>query len=205
MEAVCSSETLADFYRTTRCYIQETALFTVTAPKNLKSNWKCIALIPLLRLYLAALQDVTNNLINVWWQQMAFLKEREAKFTHTFILFVSCQLICLIEWKRFYLVQSDTITRIPYLISKLSYFLYTSSVWWGSSYFSVFTHAYFLSDDEGKAIPVTGRGGPKDCEMLRIPHCLDSRLIVNCEILATCSSTYSPVRTSQETHYVSIK
>jgi hypothetical protein len=37
-------------------------------------------------------------------------------------------------------------------------------------------------------------------EMLRIPHCLDSRLTVNCEILATCSSTYSPVRTSQEAH-----
>jgi hypothetical protein len=34
--------------------------------------------------------------------------------------------------------------------------------------------------------------------MLRIPHCLDNRLTVNCEILATCSSTYSPVRTSQE-------
>jgi hypothetical protein len=35
--------------------------------------------------------------------------------------------------------------------------------------------------------------------MSRIPHCLDNRLTVNCEILATCSSTYSPVRTSQET------
>jgi hypothetical protein len=29
--------------------------------------------------------------------------------------------------------------------------------------------------------------------------------IVSCEILATCSSTYSPVRTSQEGHSVSIK
>jgi hypothetical protein len=38
-----------------------------------------------------------------------------------------------------------------------------------------------------------------------IPHCLDYRLTVNCEILATCSSTYSPVRTSQEAHSVSIK
>jgi hypothetical protein len=25
------------------------------------------------------------------------------------------------------------------------------------------------------------------CEMLRIPHCLDNQLTVNCEILATCS------------------
>jgi hypothetical protein len=37
--------------------------------------------------------------------------------------------------------------------------------------------------------------------MLRIPHCLDSRLTVNCEILATCSSTYSPVRTSFQLLY----
>jgi hypothetical protein len=28
---------------------------------------------------------------------------------------------------------------------------------------------------------------------------------INCEILATCSSTYSPVRTSQEAHSFSIK
>jgi hypothetical protein len=40
--------------------------------------------------------------------------------------------------------------------------------------------------------------------MLRIPHCLDSRLTVNCKILATCSSTYSPVRTSQETRLASV-
>jgi hypothetical protein len=40
--------------------------------------------------------------------------------------------------------------------------------------------------------------------MLRISHCLDNRLTVNREILATCSSTYSPVRTSQEAHSVSI-
>jgi hypothetical protein len=56
-----------------------------------------------------------------------------------------------------------------------------------------------------KAIPVTGSGGQQGCEMLRIPHCRDNRLAVNCEILATCSSTYSPVRTSQEAHSVSIK
>jgi hypothetical protein len=58
---------------------------------------------------------------------------------------------------------------------------------------------------ESKAIPVTGRGGLQGYEMLRIPHCLDNRLTVNCEILATCSGTYSPVRTSQEAHSVSIK
>jgi hypothetical protein len=34
---------------------------------------------------------------------------------------------------------------------------------------------------------------------------LEFDLTVNCEILATCSSTYSPVRTSQETQSASIK
>jgi hypothetical protein len=56
-----------------------------------------------------------------------------------------------------------------------------------------------------KAIPVTGLGGLYGCEILRIPHCLDNRFTVNCETLATCSSTYSPVCTSQEAHSVSIK
>jgi hypothetical protein len=64
---------------------------------------------------------------------------------------------------------------------------------------------YKSKKSERKAIPVTGRGGLEGCEMLRIPHCIDSRLTVNCEILATCSSTYSPVRTTQEAHSVSIK
>jgi hypothetical protein len=27
-----------------------------------------------------------------------------------------------------------------------------------------------------KAIPVTGLGGLKGCEMIRIPHCVDNRL-----------------------------
>jgi hypothetical protein len=29
---------------------------------------------------------------------------------------------------------------------------------------------------ESKAISIPGRGGPYSCVMLRIPHCLDSRL-----------------------------
>jgi hypothetical protein len=41
--------------------------------------------------------------------------------------------------------------------------------------------------------------------LVEIPHCLDIGVTVNCEILVTCRSTYSPVRTSQETHSVSIK
>jgi hypothetical protein len=56
-----------------------------------------------------------------------------------------------------------------------------------------------------KTISVTSHLGQQDCETLRIPHCLDNRLTVNCEILATCSSTYNPVHTSQEAHSISIK
>jgi hypothetical protein len=33
---------------------------------------------------------------------------------------------------------------------------------------------YYLS--KGKAIPVTGRGGPQGCERSRLPHFLDNRL-----------------------------
>jgi hypothetical protein len=47
-----------------------------------------------------------------------------------------------------------------------------------------------------RAILVTDRKNLYSFEMLSISHCLDNRLTVNCEILATCSSTYSPVRTS---------
>jgi hypothetical protein len=36
-------------------------------------------------------------------------------------------------------------------------------------------------------------------------HCPDNRLTINCDILAASSSTYSPVRTSQEAYSVSIK
>jgi hypothetical protein len=36
-------------------------------------------------------------------------------------------------------------------------------------------------EEKGKLSPLTGRGGLYGCEMLRIPHCLDNRLTVNCE------------------------
>jgi hypothetical protein len=61
-------------------------------------------------------------------------------------------------------------------------------------------HIEHGNKSKSKAIPLTARGGLQGYEMLRIPHCLDNRLTVNCEILATCSSTYSPVLTSQEAH-----
>jgi hypothetical protein len=41
-------------------------------------------------------------------------------------------------------------------------------------------------------------------ETSRIPHCLDSRLTVNCEILATCKNSNRPLLTSQHPHTESI-
>jgi hypothetical protein len=46
-----------------------------------------------------------------------------------------------------------------------------------------------------KSIPVTGRGGLSGCEMLRIPHCLDSRL-TDCG--KAVSSTHQPHFTPQK-------
>jgi hypothetical protein len=50
-----------------------------------------------------------------------------------------------------------------------------------------------------KAIPVTGRGGPIGCEMLRIPHCLDNRLTDGGKVV---SLTRRPCPTPQK-HYFS--
>jgi hypothetical protein len=37
---------------------------------------------------------------------------------------------------------------------------------------------------EGKAIPVTGRGGPYGCETSRLPHFLDNRLTDGGEVVS---------------------
>jgi hypothetical protein len=37
---------------------------------------------------------------------------------------------------------------------------------------------------KGKSIPVTGRGGPYGCEMLRLPHFLDNRLTDDGEVVS---------------------
>jgi hypothetical protein len=50
---------------------------------------------------------------------------------------------------------------------------------------------------KSKAIPVTGCGGLWDCEMLRIPHCLDNRLIDGGKVV---SPTRQPHFTPQK-HY----
>jgi hypothetical protein len=37
---------------------------------------------------------------------------------------------------------------------------------------------------ESKVITVTGRGGLQGCEILKIPHCLDSRLTDGCKVVS---------------------
>jgi hypothetical protein len=49
------------------------------------------------------------------------------------------------------------------------------------------------------SIPVTGRGGLLGCEMLRIPHCIDSRLTIGGEVV---NPTHRPRSTLQK-HYFS--
>jgi hypothetical protein len=46
---------------------------------------------------------------------------------------------------------------------------------------------------KGKAIPVTGRGGPQGCETSRLPHILDNRLTDGSEAVSlTRRSPYTP-------------
>jgi hypothetical protein len=57
-------------------------------------------------------------------------------------------------------------------------------------------YLWVCEDGKIKAIPITGRGGLKDCEMLRIPLCLDNRLIdsrLDCQPYVP-ASLYSPGR-----------
>jgi hypothetical protein len=42
----------------------------------------------------------------------------------------------------------------------------------------------FLSAIKGKAIPVTGREGPEDCETSRLPHFLDNRFTDRGEVVS---------------------
>jgi hypothetical protein len=51
-----------------------------------------------------------------------------------------------------------------------------------------------------KDIPVTGHGGPKGCETLRVPHCLDSRLTDGGKVV---SLTRRPPFTPQEDSWYS--
>jgi hypothetical protein len=48
---------------------------------------------------------------------------------------------------------------------------------------------------KGKAIPLTGHGGPEGCETLRLPHYLDNRLTDGGKVV---SLTHRPPFTPQE-------
>jgi hypothetical protein len=95
----------------------------------------------------------------------------------------------------------------PNVVFKIAYRKYVHPISYIFFFFLVIWMVLrnFDGVSKNKDIPITSRGSLYGCEMLKIPHCLDNRLTVNCEILVICSSTYSPVRTSQEAHSVSIK
>jgi hypothetical protein len=42
-------------------------------------------------------------------------------------------------------------------------------------------------ENKSKVIPITGRGGLQGSEMLRMPHCLDSRLTDGGKVVSTTS------------------
>jgi hypothetical protein len=49
------------------------------------------------------------------------------------------------------------------------------------------------SKGKGKAIPVTGLGGPQGCETSRLSHFLDSQLTVGGEVVSlTCRLPFTP-------------
>jgi hypothetical protein len=61
-----------------------------------------------------------------------------------------------------------------------------------------------IKDDDiyikGKAIPVTGYGGPLGCETLRVPHCLNNRLTDGGKVV---NLTPRPTFTPQEDSWYS--
>jgi hypothetical protein len=64
--------------------------------------------------------------------------------------------------------NSGSIARLTYCWIWISYYRYPGN----------------LTDEKDKVIPVTGCGGPYGCEILRLPHFLDSRLTDGSELSA---------------------
>jgi hypothetical protein len=54
---------------------------------------------------------------------------------------------------------------------------------------------------KGKAIPVTGRGGPWDCEKSRLPHFLENRLTDGGEIVSLTRRSLFTHRKIPDTHF----
>jgi hypothetical protein len=57
-------------------------------------------------------------------------------------------------------------------------------------------------EEKGKAIPVTGRGGPQDCETSRIPHFLGNRLTDADEVVSLTRRPPFTPRKIPGTHFV---
>jgi hypothetical protein len=53
---------------------------------------------------------------------------------------------------------------------------------------------------KGKAIPVTGRGAPQDCETSRVSHFLDSRFTDGGDVSLTRRLPFTPMKIS-DTHF----
>jgi hypothetical protein len=54
---------------------------------------------------------------------------------------------------------------------------------------------------KGKAIPVTGRGGPQDCETSRVLHILDNRLTNSGEVVSFSAGRSFLPRKIPGTHF----
>jgi hypothetical protein len=54
---------------------------------------------------------------------------------------------------------------------------------------------------KSKAISVTGRRGPKDCEKSRLPHFLDNRLTDDGEIVSLTRRPPFTIRKKSDTHF----
>jgi hypothetical protein len=58
-----------------------------------------------------------------------------------------------------------------------------------------------MAKQKASIIPLTGRGDLYGCEMLRIPHCLDKRLIDGGKVV---TPTHQPHFTPQKHYYFNV-
>jgi hypothetical protein len=71
------------------------------------------------------------------------------------------------------------IVQSPYDVAPYQGFLHVGSI-------------YILNIVKGKDIPVTDHGGPWGCEMLRLPHYLDKRLIDGGKVVSPTLTHFTP-------------
>jgi hypothetical protein len=73
------------------------------------------------------------------------------------------------------------------------------------SYKSIFAfdlnYCDFYMSIRGKVPPVTGRGGPNDCETSRLPHFLDNRLTDGSEVFSLKRQPAFAPRNIPGTHF----